>query len=223
MICQSSARKQFNPNIKPLMKRNLLPELSDLTYLLPSQSGLKTLVGDEVSLPKMEEYLKQLIEKQQKLINIIKKIHTMLTREENETTAINLDSLIERVTYMLQQVDAIENIDSVVYNESKDPFYGNELMLFSLFTSLIKNSIEYRAKGSLKHWIRVVINDTKQGKQITLFDNGQGIGKELQEGTFHTIKKSVLQLGGSLEISSDTDAGTVVICRIPSCEFSSES
>jgi light-regulated signal transduction histidine kinase (bacteriophytochrome) len=200
------------------MKRNPLFEFIDLTHLLPPQNGLSTLVRKEVSLPKMEEHLEQLIEKQRKSIDIIREIHTMFSRGENEVNAINLDSLIERAIYMLQHVDCLENIDAVVYNESKDFFYGNELMLFSLFTSLIKNSIEYRAKGTLKHWIRVVINDTKQGKQISLFDNGKGIKEEQQEKTFCKIKQSVLELGGSLQISSDTDAGTVIICNIPSSE-----
>jgi light-regulated signal transduction histidine kinase (bacteriophytochrome) len=198
------------------MKRNPLFEFTDLTYLLPSQSGLEALVRDEVSLPKTEEYFEQLIEKQQKLINTIKKIHAMLTKEENEVNAINLDSLIERVINMLQHIDVIENIDAVIYNESKDAFHGNELLLFSLFTSIIKNSIEHRAKSSAKHWLRIVIKDTKQGKQISLFDNGRGIKEELQEKAFYSVKQSLLELGGNLQISSDTNAGTVIICRIPS-------
>jgi phosphoglycerate-specific signal transduction histidine kinase len=200
------------------MMGNPLFAFTDLTSLLPSHSGLQNLVREEVSLPKMEDHLEQLIENQRKLIDTIREIRIMFSTKENEITALNLDSLIERAIYMLQHVDCLENIDAVVCNESKDSFYGSELMLFSLLTSIFKNSIEYRAKGTLKHWMRVVVNDTKQGKQITLFDNGQGVRKELQEKAFYPIKQSVLGLGGSLEISSDTNAGTVVICRIPSSE-----
>ena len=166
----------------------------------------------------MEEHFQQLIQNQQKLISNIRKIHAMLTREKNEINFIHLGSLIERVIHMLQNVDRLENIDATVLNEGKDSFYGNELMLLSMITSIIKNSIEYRAEGSFKHCIRVVINDTKQGKQITFFDNGRGVRKELQEEVFYLTKQLVFELGGSLEISSDTNAGTVIICRIPSKE-----
>lgn len=164
----------------------------------------------------MEEHFQQLIQNQQKLISNIRKIHAMLTREKNEINFIHLDNLVERVIHMLQNVDRLENIDATVHNEGKDSFYGNELMLLSMITSIIKNSIEYRAEGSFKHCIRVVINDTKQGKQITFFDNGRGVRKELQEEVFYLTKQLVFESGGSLEISSDTNAGTVIICRIPS-------
>lgn len=174
------------------------------------------MIRDEVSLPKMEEHFQQLILNQQNLISNIRKIHAMLTREENEINFIHLDNLVERVIYTLQNVDSLENIDAAVYNEGKDPFYSNELMLFSMITGIINNSIEYRAEGSFKHWIRVVINDTKQGKQITFFDNGRGVRKELQEEAFFLTKQLVFELGGSLEISSDTNTGTVIICRIHS-------
>jgi light-regulated signal transduction histidine kinase (bacteriophytochrome) len=198
------------------MNRNLLFEFTDLSYLLPPQSGLSTLVREEVSLSKMEEHLEQLMQHQHKLIHIIREIRPMFNMKENEITALNLDNVFERAICILQHVDCFENIDAVVHNESKDSFYGNELMLFSLFTSIIKISIEYRAKGTLKHCIRVVINDTKQGKQISLFDNGKGIKEEQQEETFCKIKQSVLDLGGSLQIFSDTDSGTVIICYLPS-------
>jgi signal transduction histidine kinase len=198
------------------MKNNFSSKITDLSCLLPSDNRLEGLVRDEVCLHKIEKHFQQLIQNQQDLISNIKKIHAMLSREENEINFINLYDLIERVIHMLENVDHHENIDAVVYNEGKDSFYGNELILFSMITSIIKNSIEYRTIGPLKHWIRVVINDTKQGKQITFFDNGRGVKKELQEEAFYLTKQSVLQLRGSLEISSDTNTGTVIICRIPS-------
>jgi signal transduction histidine kinase len=198
------------------MKSNSSFKLTDLSCLLPSDTGLEGLIRDEVNLHKIEEHFKQLIQNQQNLISNIRKIHAMLSREGNEINFINLYDLIERVIHMLEKVDHLKNIDAVVYNEGKDSFYGNELMLFCMITGIVKNSIEYRAVGQLKHWIRVVINDTNHGKQITFFDNGRGVKKELQEEVFYLTKQSVLQLGGSLEISSDTNAGTVIICRIPS-------
>lgn len=164
----------------------------------------------------MEEHPEQLFQKQQKLFETIKRIHGMLKREESEINALNLDSLTERAIYMLQNVDHLKDIDAAVHNEGKDSFYGNELTLFSMITSIIKNSIEYRTESSFKHCIRVVINDTKQGKQISFFDNGRGVRKELQEEAFYLTKQAVRELGGSLEISSDTNTGTVIICRIPS-------
>ena len=198
------------------MKNNSSLQNPGLSIRLPSYSILEGLIRDEVSLRKMEEHLEQLFEKQQKLFDTIKKIPAMLTKEESELNALNLDSLIERVIYMLQNVNHIKNIDAAVHNEGKDSFYGNELMLFSLITSIIKNSIEYRAEGSFKHCIRVVINDTKKGKQISFFDNGRGVRKELQEEAFYLTKQAVRELGGTLEIFSDTNTGTVIICRIPS-------
>lgn len=106
---------------------------------------------------------------------------------------------------------------SVSFCETGDAPIGNpqaEMQLYRIGQEALSNAAKHG--GATK--ITILLNRNEDTLRLTIADNGKGMGPS-PSGTqgmgLHSMSHRARALGGSLEIESRADKGTVVSCRIP--------
>lgn len=92
----------------------------------------------------------------------------------------------------------------------------NEIILFRLFQEIINNVIKH-ARATV---INVDLQQSEQGTQLIIKDNGQGfvIDEKMKETNgmgLHTIQRRAAMLGGKATFTSVPGKGTEVLIKIP--------
>jgi signal transduction histidine kinase len=113
----------------------------------------------------------------------------------------------------------------------KQIFFSDPYLISTILHHLLENAIHYK-KEQGKTFISFTINDTNQGVEIRVTDNGQGIEKEVQAKVFdmfyrHNLKAKgsglglyisrncVEKLSGDIDLSSEIGQGTEVRIVLP--------
>src|SRR5690606_13432560 len=111
-------------------------------------------------------------------------------------------------------------------------FYSDINRLETILDHVIRNSVEYYDASKPQPFVRVIITCKIHQATIEIIDNGIGIsavhidkvsemfyrGTERSKGSglgLYIVKEAIQKLGGTLQIDSEINMGTIVSMEIP--------
>lgn len=175
--------------------------------ILKSSRQLSTLTGNILKLSKLEN---------QSIIS--------------EKKTFSLDEQIRQAVLSLEPIWSAKNID-IDLDLPEISFYGNEDLIFQIWTNLISNGIKFTPSGGL---VSVKMTAEDSFVNVVVADNGIGMTEEVQKHIFDkfyqaegsrsmegnglglTLVKKILSLcGGTIEVTSQPDLGSKFTVKLP--------
>lgn len=175
--------------------------------ILKSSRQLSTLTGNILKLSKLEN---------QSIIS--------------EKKTFSLDEQIRQAVLSLEPIWSAKNID-IDLNLPEISFYGNEDLIFQIWTNLISNGIKFTPSGGL---VSVKMTAEDSFVNVVVADNGIGMTEEVQKHIFDkfyqaegsrsmegnglglTLVKKILSLcDGTIEVTSQPDLGSKFTVKLP--------
>lgn len=153
----------------------------------------------------------------------------ILQHYESDELSIDQREAFE-LHHMLENVEDLINTDyatNIIFPEENMAIYCNKAALHQIFLNLIGNSIKYNDKE--EPTITIGCSENDDFYTFTITDNGIGIPEEKQDEIFElflvvaekdrkgnrgngiglsTVKKLIINLGGSIEVESELGVGT---------------
>jgi signal transduction histidine kinase len=185
--------------------------------------------------PKAKDFLKQINNCWQSLVNIIDElgIVTNVRNAEIDSELINLEELLKNVFAEFKSLPWFDNIIFSMQIKLQRKFYSSPGLIKAIFRNLIENGIKYATKRATFSFLKISITDQNDEMiRIEVSDNGIGIKKEYQDkifdmfyrGTSYTsgtglglyiVQCSLDKLNGAISVDSDEDKGTTFTLLIP--------
>ena len=175
--------------------------------ILKSSRQLSTLTGNILKLSKLEN---------QSIIS--------------EKKTFSLDEQIRQAVLSLEPIWSAKNID-IDLDLPEISFYGNEDLIFQIWTNLISNGIKFTPSGGL---VSVKMTAEDSFVNVVVADNGIGMTEEVQKHIFDkfyqaegsrsmegnglglTLVKKILSLcDGTIEVTSQPDLGSKFTVKLP--------
>lgn len=227
-----SKQKELVEEVNKNLDRVVYTVTHDLRAPLNSIQGLLSL-SEGATKEELAEYT-ALISKQ--VISMKSYIQDIVEYNRNAKTTVEAQQVV--LTDLVQEViDSLKN--SLDASVDFDVFVPRTIMLKSdavrvkvILSNLIGNAIKYRDSAKTKSLVKVLA-DLKGGfVEITISDNGIGIGKEHlsrifdmfyrataeREGTglgLFIVKETIEKLGGQISVSSDPGQGSSFRFTLP--------
>ena len=153
-------------------------------------------------------------------------------RHEVECTGINLEPLIDASFDSLKYLDGFETVDKIVRVQQHSPLYSDAYRLRIVLNNILSNAINYRDLTKKDPHISIQATSDLQKASIIITDNGIGIGQENIDNIFtmffrgsmrsdgaglglYIVKETISKLGGSINVSSRSGAGTQFSIELP--------
>lgn len=175
--------------------------------ILKSSRQLSTLTGNILKLSKLEN---------QSIIS--------------EKKSFSLDEQIRQAVLSLEPIWSSRKID-IDLDLPEVSFYGNEDLIFQIWTNLLSNGIKFTPIGGM---VSIKLTQDPSCISVNVADNGIGMSEEVQKHIFDkfyqaedsrsiegnglglTLVKKILSLcGGTIEVTSKTDLGSAFIVKLP--------
>lgn len=175
--------------------------------ILKSSRQLSTLTGNILKLSKLEN---------QSIIS--------------EKKTFSLDEQIRQAVLSLEPIWSGKNID-IDLELPEISFYGNEDLLFQIWTNLLSNGIKFTPSGGL---VSVKMSQNEDTVCVTITDTGIGMTEEVQKHMFDKfyqaegsrniegnglglalVKKILSLCGGTIKVTSTPDLGSTFTVRLP--------
>jgi len=160
----------------------------------------------------------------------------ILDYSKNSRTDLVLDELdlyllISEIYEDLLHVSEIE-IDFKIEFEGSHILFLDKFRISTLLKNFISNAIKYRNKNISNPSVHVRINNSEEGVEIVITDNGEGISKENQEKVFdmffrassssfgtgiglYICKEISAKMGGIVKLTSELGVGTTIRLFLP--------
>ena len=148
----------------------------------------------------------------------------------SEKKTFSLDEQIRQAVLSLEPIWSAKNID-IDLNLPEISFYGNEDLIFQIWTNLISNGIKFTPSGGL---VSVKMTAEDSFVNVVVADNGIGMTEEVQKHIFDkfyqaegsrsmegnglglTLVKKILSLcDGTIEVTSQPDLGSKFTVKLP--------
>lgn len=187
-----------------LEKRNKV--LEEFAYVLAHdlKSPVRSIVGFNQLImqryasllpEEAKEFMKYVIDSSKQMYNLLNSLLklSVVNKNENNWTNVNLNHVLEKVKIMISPV-ASETNTTLEIQEDLPTIWGIEPLIFQLFLNLINNSIKYRSdKPPI---IKVNHSTSEEGLHtFSVEDNGIGIEEEYYEKVFLIFKQLNSQSG----------------------------
>lgn len=183
---------------------------------------------------KLLKSIKQNSLRLQKLINqILEFSRTQNVNEVEITDILSIQDFIQDLVIPIEEYAITENVvfSYTVINET-EKFISNFQLIFSILENLLSNAIKYNTeKGSVnlnieldEDTLRIIVQDSGIGisaaEQTKIFNRFYQVGKKQLSlnGTgigLSIVKEAVEKLGGTLDLQSNTNEGSVFSVSIP--------
>jgi len=177
---------------------------------------------------KAREYAGLMISEVDRLNRVISALLQFSRPQEIELTAFNCQRLCERVRALMADEVAAKGVTFVIDSAAApETFTGDFDLLLQLLLNLLQNALEASQSGGT---IRLKIDDQADRVELSVKDNGCGIGPETLGSIFdpfYTTRKSGTGLGlaivsqiveqhaGSIKVVSSSEGGSEFIIRLP--------
>lgn len=206
-----------------IMKLNIDMNKEDLLCEKPETKVLFSMIRNEIA--KINEILDDL------------SLATMIDGSEKiiKTEKVDVDNTIDETVKRLSAIAQKKRID-VIWKKSKKKtvITGDKAKLEKLFLNLIRNAIKYGVKNG---WIKVELARVGKFVRVKIADNGIGIPKKELPNIFERFYRSTLSRqtgeggfglglsickwivdlhGGSIDVESEVDKGSVFRVKLPS-------
>ena len=206
----------------------------DLRSPLLSIKGLLSLL--DISL-KNEVLVKQYVGLIGTSVNRLDEtIIEILDYSKNSRTELVLDEidlyvLISEIYEDLLHVSEIE-IDFKIDFEGSHAILLDKFRIATVLKNFISNAIKYRNRNISNPFVHVHVNNSDEGVEITITDNGEGISPENQEKVFdmffrassssfgtgiglYICKEISTKIGGNINLTSELGVGTTIRLFLP--------
>lgn len=170
----------------------------DLKGPLASLIGVTNIARLDLPQPLAVKYLEMINESAQKLNFILANLLevTKIKYIDTEIKEVHFNELLQQaVNHFTGRLQA-EEINLNVNINQKQAFMSDPYLISTILHHLIDNAIHYKKEYGNTN-ICVEVNDTKEGIEIIVKDNGQGIEKEVQSKVFDMFYRHNLQSKGS--------------------------
>lgn len=165
----------------------------------------------------------------------LKRSKAALGNQEEINQSIPFNKLIEAIVQLLGIRELHKNVDIVIQNNAKRPFYNNIAMVQSIMQNLIQNAVKY-GKPNEKNTITLTIKDTTNGVEIIVQDTGIGMSKERVDQLFKQVIDShanisyshgfglygvaqyIEKLGGTIKAESTLHIGSTFTVTLPTLD-----
>jgi PAS domain S-box-containing protein len=224
---------------RDLIQRN--KELEQFAYIVSHNlrgpvSNIIGLTNELLITPPTDEiytdFLAGLKNSTDKLDEVIKDLGYILQRKQEVTEQreiVNLSSLVEDIKGSIKNM-ITESGTTINYNFDEPEMLSLKTYLYSIFYNLVSNSIKYR-KADVAPIITITGTNQNGFTELIFADNGMGIDLEIYgdkvfglykrfhnhtEGKgmgLYMVKSQVESLGGTINISSQLNRGTIFTLR----------
>lgn len=230
----------FNKMVKELssmemLQADFIQNIShEIKTPLAAIEGYTSLLYSEDLSEEQKEYITMIQSSTRRLSyltgNILK-----LSKLENqqiisEKDHFSLDEQLRQVVLLLEAYWSEKDL-SMDIELSEVEFYGNEELLFQVWTNLLSNAIKFTPKGGS---VAVRLKKERACVRVEVEDSGIGMAKDIQEKIFDKfyqgekhrntegnglglalVKKIVDLCGGTIEVKSEPDCGSVFTVELP--------
>jgi signal transduction histidine kinase len=205
----------------------------DLKGPLASLIGVTNIARLDLSEPLANKYLEMINESAQKLnfilVNLLEV--TKIKYVDIEIKPVHFKELVQQVIGEFTGMLQVEEILMDTQINQKQVFYSDPYLIATILHHLVDNAIQYRREHSNVR-ILVEINDTEEGVEILVKDNGQGIDRGVQSKVFdmfyrhnlqskgsglglYICKNCVEKLDGHVHLTSESGQGTEIRIELP--------
>lgn len=205
----------------------------DLKGPSASITGLVTLAKKEKLDPVAGLFIEKIGKSANQLESILLELIRMIHIREAKITPVEIDlnKLICDIIQPLKEMQFAPEFQ--VFVDSQLNFYSDKGLMYSILYNLISNSAKYqKIPQPDTSYVRVEITGNAKAIQIVIRDNGIGIPKELHKEVFkiffrgveyskgsglglYIVKNAVIKLGGTINLESDPETGTVFTIVLP--------
>jgi len=204
----------------------------DLRAPIASVKGLLNLIKNEEDLKNVNRYLEmieQRIDQQdtfiQEILDLSRNARLKLSSDE-----VIFTDLLDDIFRQLQFYQEAEKIDKKISIDQKQPFICDYKRLKVIFNNILSNAIRYT--NGRNPAIAITGKVQKSKAEITVKDNGIGIGEEHLEKVFdmfyrateknvgsglglYIVKETVEKLKGDIKLDSALGEGTQITLLLP--------
>lgn len=182
-----------------------------------------------------KKQLFELIKK--KLLNLESNISDLnsVTKIQNQIlpqSEINFDLIHANIVERFVSSTGLQHVEIVYQNLLVKPFESDNFSIKSIYQNIFENSLKYRDRKRNLH-IEIRIEELENNIRISFKDNGLGIPESILPKIFnmfyrgnteskddtglglYIVKKAVVKLGGSIDVSSAIGEGTEFIIILP--------
>ena len=217
-------RREFSANVSHELK----------TPLTTIYGNVEMLENGMVKEADTAQFYGKIKDEAARLIALIEDIIMLSQLDENKsditTENVDMASVAAEVIQSLEPKAKSQYVDVTV--SGTGILYANRSQMTELFYNLIDNAIKYNKPGGTVH---VEISEAKDGTIITVSDTGIGIPPESQNRVFERfyrvdksrskktggtglglaiVKHIVMAYGGTVELQSSMDKGTIITISI---------
>jgi len=206
----------------------------DLKGPLASVKGILNIAAENSHQPEITQYIQMALTSTDKLDQaLIDLLHvTRLNKADLIIEEVNCRELVEEILFSLQHMPESKDVQFEVEISYEDIFHSDKSALTTILQNLIVNAIKYKREDVYQHFVFIGIKRFKAGIKIEIKDNGEGIRNEIQDKVFtmfyrgnrrskgtglglYIVKQGIEKLGGTLDLKSKPQKGTLFTLYIP--------
>jgi signal transduction histidine kinase len=229
---KSLLRNQQLSKTNEELDRFVFSTSNDLRAPLNSISGLINLAQTDSS--GQQDYLRMIKGQIAVMEGFIKEIidYSRNARLQVDNSIIPVSNLVTEVVSSLSLVNGFDKVKFKIELEEDLMVSSDAARLKIVFSSLIVNSIQYADFSKEESFIKILSSQDKECVQITIEDNGIGIGIEQQPRVFemfyrgsdrskgsglglYIAKETLAKLSGEISFESNVDKGTRFTLKLP--------
>jgi PAS domain S-box-containing protein len=205
----------------------------DLKGPLASVMGIVNLARMENHEGVIEKYF-NMIESSVKRLDetLLDLIELARTRKgSGKFSVINVKELVDEILYSLKHLSNFDQINFEIRIDAAIEITADKVLMLSVFQNLIHNAINYCNQSN--PWIRIQVEETDDGIELIVGDNGEGIAEKVKDKVFEMfyrghadshgsglglfiVKNALEKMGGKIRFESEKEKGAVFYVSIPS-------
>jgi PAS domain S-box-containing protein len=246
---QKCAEAQLRRSLDEIAHLNRVAAMGELTgslahelnqplaaILSNAQAASRFLNSESPDIAEARECLNAIVEDDKRAGEVIKRVRTLLKKEESDTAEVDLNEVVGDVIRLLQN-DAMLRLASVTFEPSPHlpVVRGDRVQLYQVVLNLVVNGLEAsteQVRGD--RWLKVQTTWTSGGAvELMVKDSGKGIAESdlgrvfepffttKQEGLGMglSISRSIVQAhGGRLWAENSAEGGAMFRCVLPTAQ-----
>jgi signal transduction histidine kinase len=154
------------------------------------------------------------------------------TRTDIKSEPLDIKEISTELIENLKHIKKGKAINFIVNIDKDVQFHSDKLRITSIINNLLSNAIKYQRENEPNPTVQFTFTLTGNEANIIIEDNGEGIPQKMQSKIFDMFERASVQstgsglglyicremvhkLGGSIQVISEYDKGSMFIVRLP--------